>query len=74
MPVKVPAGEELNTTKLDDLKAALDDLKIVDISRKPAGLSTDLKAAATGVTAPDVTQVYKNLLAASQRHLAAFGG
>jgi len=35
---------------------------------------TDLKAAATGVTAPDVTQVYKNLLAASQRHLVAFGG
>ena len=35
---------------------------------------TDLKAAATGVTAPDATQVYTNLLAASQRHLAAFGG
>jgi hypothetical protein len=35
---------------------------------------TDLKAAATGVTAPDVTQVYKNLLSASQRHLVAFGG
>jgi hypothetical protein len=34
---------------------------------------TDLKAAATGVTAPDVTQVYQNLLAASQRHLVAFG-
>jgi hypothetical protein len=35
---------------------------------------TDLKTAATGVTAPDATQVYKNLLAASQRHLVAFGG
>jgi len=35
---------------------------------------TDLKAAATGITAPDVTQVYKNLLAASQRHLMALGG
>ena len=35
---------------------------------------TDLKAATTGVTAPDVTQVYKNLLEASQRHLVAFGG
>jgi hypothetical protein len=34
---------------------------------------TDLKEAATGVAAPDVTQVYKNLLAASQRHLVAFG-
>jgi hypothetical protein len=35
---------------------------------------TDLKAATTGVTAPDVLQVYTNLLAASQRHLVAFGG
>lgn len=35
---------------------------------------TDLKAAAKGVTAPDVKQVYANLLAASQRHLVAFGG
>ncbi len=35
---------------------------------------TDLKAAAAGVTAPDVAQLYKNLLAASQRHLVAFGG
>jgi len=35
---------------------------------------TDLKAASAGVTAPDVSQVYKNLLAASQRHLVAFGG
>ena len=45
-PVKIPADEELNTAKLDELKTALDDLKIVDVSRKPAGLSADLKAAA----------------------------
>lgn len=32
----------------------------------------DLTAAASGLTAPDVTQAYANLLAASQRHLAAF--
>ena len=32
----------------------------------------DLKAALTGLSAPDVTQVYTNLLAASERHLAAF--
>jgi hypothetical protein len=31
-----------------------------------------LKAAANGLTAPDVKQVYTNLLAASQRHLNAF--
>ena len=38
--------EELNTAKLDELKSALDDLKIVDISRKPKGLSADLKVSA----------------------------
>ncbi len=37
------ADEELNTTTLDDLKNALADLKIVDVNRKPAGLSADLK-------------------------------
>jgi hypothetical protein len=36
--------EELNTQKLNDLKTALKDLKIIDVSRKPAGLSADLKA------------------------------
>jgi hypothetical protein len=45
-PVKLAADEELNTAKLDELKTALDDLKIVDVSRKPSGLSADLKAAA----------------------------
>jgi len=33
-----------------------------------------LDAAKAGVTAPDVVAVYTNLLTASQRHLAAFGG
>ena len=32
----------------------------------------DLEAAMNGLTAPDVKQVYTNLLAASQRHLTAF--
>ncbi|WP_431947556.1 DUF2202 domain-containing protein [Micromonospora marina] len=32
----------------------------------------DLRAALTGLSAPDVTQVYTSLLAASERHLAAF--
>src|SRR5262249_10077368 len=36
-------GEELNTDKVNDLKTALDDLKIVDVQRKPPGLSRDLK-------------------------------
>jgi hypothetical protein len=41
---KLADDEELDTKKLDDLKYALDDLKIVDVNRKPAGLSQDLKA------------------------------
>lgn len=45
-PVKIAANEELDAAKLDELKTALDDLKIVDVSRKPAGLSADLKVAA----------------------------
>ena len=36
--------EELNTQKLNDLKTALDDLKIVDVVRKPEGLGESLKA------------------------------
>lgn len=38
--------EELNEESLGGLKTALDDLKIVDVVRKPAGLSEDLKAGA----------------------------
>lgn len=34
----------------------------------------DLQKAQEGLTAPDVTQVYSNLLRASQHHLQAFGG
>ncbi len=37
-------NEELNTEKLNALKTALDDLKIVDVERKPKGLSQDLRA------------------------------
>ena len=37
-------GEELDNEKLNALKTALDDLKIVDVRRKPDGLSQELKA------------------------------
>jgi hypothetical protein len=42
---KLSADEELASGKLNDLRNALGDLKIVDVVRKPAGLSADLKAA-----------------------------
>ncbi len=41
---KLAANEELNTANLDELKTALENLKIVDVHQKPAGLSADLKA------------------------------
>lgn len=41
---KLADDQELNTAKLDALKTALDDLAIVDVDHKPAGLSADLKA------------------------------
>ncbi|MEN9668069.1 MAG: hypothetical protein RLZZ326_4432 [Planctomycetota bacterium] len=37
-------GEELAAPRLNDLRNALGDLKIVDVVRKPAGLSAELKA------------------------------
>jgi hypothetical protein len=46
IPNKLAADEELNTAKLDEMKTALDDLKIVDVRRKPTGLSADLKGSA----------------------------
>jgi hypothetical protein len=55
-PVKMAANEELNTAKLDDLMNALDDLKIVDVSRKPKGLSADLKVAAAFASQSDTAQ------------------
>jgi hypothetical protein len=45
VPVPMAEDEELNTAKLDEMKTALGDLKIVDVTHKPKGLSTDLKAA-----------------------------
>ncbi len=35
-------SEELDNTKLNDLKTALDDLKIVNVEKKPEGLTADL--------------------------------
>jgi len=38
--------EELNKTKLDELRNAFNDLKIVDVARKPAGLGNSLAVSA----------------------------
>jgi hypothetical protein len=44
VPAPLTETEELNTEKLNALKTALDDLQIVDVQRKPKGLSQDLRA------------------------------
>jgi len=50
---KLTDDEELNTESLNALKTALDDLKIVDVKRKPQGLSNDLKAGADFTNNPE---------------------
>ena len=41
------ADQELNATKLDDMRNAFDDLQIVDVSPKPEGLSAELRDTGT---------------------------
>ena len=41
--VKLTEGDTLNTAKLDAMADALDDLKIVDVVRKPEGMNDELK-------------------------------
>jgi hypothetical protein len=43
-PVEMAADEELNSVRLNEMKTALDDLKIVDVRPKPAGMTANLKA------------------------------
>ncbi len=43
-PTELLDTEELNSQKLNDLKSALANTKIVDVVRKPSGLGADLKA------------------------------
>jgi hypothetical protein len=42
VPTELLDDEELNAEALDSLRKALDDLKIVNVARKPDGLSADL--------------------------------
>ncbi|HBJ36970.1 MAG TPA: hypothetical protein DDZ51_19870 [Planctomycetaceae bacterium] len=43
-PVTLAEGEKLATAKLNELKNALDELKIADVASKPKGMSENLKA------------------------------
>ena len=46
-PQSLADNEELDTSKLDSMRTALDDLKIVDVRRKPEGISASLSADGT---------------------------
>ena len=41
--VALTAEEQLNATKLNEIKSTLDNLRIADVVKKPAGLAADLK-------------------------------
>jgi len=43
VPFELDEAQQLNDAALGELRTALDDLKLVDVERKPAGLSADLK-------------------------------
>lgn len=45
-PRVLESAEQLNYVRLDEMKAALDNLSIVDVERKPQGLSADLTSGA----------------------------
>ena len=52
--------QELDATKLDAMRNAFDDLKIVDVSPKPEGLSTDLRDTGTFRTNQDAVMSLAN--------------
>src|SRR5439155_13153251 len=56
---EVPLGpqEELNKTKLDDLRNALGDLKIVDVRRKPEGLGNSLRISSDKLSDQQIMQL-----------------
>lgn len=65
--------QEAYDTQLRSGSASLDAAYAVGVAVETADIDA-LEAASAGLTAPDVVQVYTTMLAASERHLAAFGG
>ena len=76
------AGQGAGSFSDPTVKATYDRLLAEGLTGEPAALGVgrtvettdiaDLRAAAEGLTAPDVQRVYQQLLSASQQHLAAF--
>ena len=51
--IQLGPNQELNTKRLDEMQTALDDLKIVDVARKPAAFSEALATDKTSFTDPE---------------------
>lgn len=58
--VDLPEGDKLNETKLNDMKNALDDLKIVDVRRKPEGLRRLLAGESDRLSPQDVISLQQH--------------
>ena len=67
------ATQDLDNKLLADGSAGVDAAYAAARTVESTDITT-LQSSVVGVTAPDVLQVYANLLAGSQRHLVAFGG
>ncbi len=63
-PAELADDEELNTEKLEDLKSGLSWMKFVNIARKPAGLSEQLK---------ETGKVSQQLTAEAQQSMQEYG-
>ncbi|MCC6125860.1 MAG: DUF4340 domain-containing protein [Pirellulales bacterium] len=59
-PITMADDETLNASRLDELKSALGELQIVDVERKPEGLSADLKASEDFVKSQQSAQALVN--------------
>lgn len=68
-PTELLDTEELNAKELEDLVSVLDEMRIVGVMRKPAGLGADLKAGA------EFTDNQESLLSLTSRgfYLISFG-
>ncbi len=58
---QLKGDEELNKEKLDELKTAIDNLQIVDVKAKPAGLGEDLSVDDAAFKNPELLQSMQEL-------------
>jgi Domain of unknown function (DUF4340) len=62
LSIPIPAGQELNTEKINTLTSALADLKIVGVRPKPAGMSRELKLSTSNEVKPASEEDLRSLV------------